>query len=79
MTHVRRAGGRRLHAQAARGAARLHAMLAEMRAAERLLWDRNRVQLNAKTFPQMANWLPEEQAAQLCFEFEAELARLDAA
>jgi len=54
-------------------------MLAEMRAAERLLWDRNRVQLNAKTFPQMANWLPEEQAAQLCFEFEAELARLDAA
>jgi len=59
--------------------ARLHAMLAEMRAAERLPWDRKRAQLNAKIFPQMANWLPEDEAAQLCFEFEAELARLDAA
>ncbi|RIA56050.1 hypothetical protein [Dichotomicrobium thermohalophilum] len=34
---------------------RLHAMLAEMRAAERLPWDRKRAQLNAKIFPQMAN------------------------
>jgi hypothetical protein len=50
-----------------------------VRAAEPLPWDRKRTQLNAKIFPQMANWLPEEEAAQLCFEFEVELARLDAA
>ena len=30
-------------------------------------------------FPQMTNWLPEEEGAQLRFEFEAELARLEAA
>jgi hypothetical protein len=59
--------------------ARLHAMLAEMRAADALPWDRKRTLLNAKIFPQMTNWLPEEEAAQLCLEFEAELARLEAA
>jgi len=31
------------------------------------------------SFPQMTNWLPEEEAAQLRFAFEAELARLEAA
>jgi len=30
-------------------------------------------------FPQMTNWLPEEEARQLCFEFEREIARLEAA
>jgi hypothetical protein len=30
-------------------------------------------------FPQMTNWLPEEEGAQLRFEFEAELARLEEA
>ena len=30
-------------------------------------------------FPQMTNCLPEEEAAQLRFEFETELARLEAA
>jgi hypothetical protein len=28
--------------------------------------------------PQMANWLPEEEAAQLRFEFDVEMARLEA-
>ena len=59
--------------------ARLHAMLAEMRAAEVMPWDQKRALLNAKIFPQMTNWLPEDEAAQLRFEFEAELARLEAA
>ena len=59
--------------------ARLHAMLAEMRAADSLPWDRKRALLNAKIFPQMTNWLPEDEAAQLRFEFETELARLEAA
>jgi hypothetical protein len=30
-------------------------------------------------FPQMTSWLPEEEGAQLRFEFETELARLEAA
>ena len=30
-------------------------------------------------FPQMTNWLPEEEGAQLRFEFETELTRLEAA
>ncbi len=30
-------------------------------------------------FPQMTNWLPEDEGAQLRFQFEEELARLEAA
>jgi hypothetical protein len=30
-------------------------------------------------FPQMARWLPEEEAAQLRFEFDTEIARLKVA
>jgi hypothetical protein len=30
-------------------------------------------------FPRMAGWLPEEEAAQLKFEFDAEMTRLKAA
>ena len=30
-------------------------------------------------FPQMAGWLPEEEGAQLRFEFDTEMARLKAA
>jgi hypothetical protein len=59
--------------------ARLHAILAEMRAADAMPWDCKRAQLNAKIFPQMTNWLPADEAAQLCLEFKAELARLEAA
>jgi hypothetical protein len=29
-------------------------------------------------FPQMANWLPKQEGEQLCFQFEEELARLEA-
>jgi hypothetical protein len=42
-------------------------------------WDKPRVSLYRTIFPQMTNWLPEDEGAQLCFEFEAELARLEAA
>ena len=30
-------------------------------------------------FPQMTNWLPDEEGAQLRFQFEAEIRRLEAA
>jgi hypothetical protein len=57
----------------------LHRILAEARAAQSMPWDAKRVLLYRTIFPQMSNWLPEEERARLCFEFEAELARLEAA
>jgi hypothetical protein len=42
-------------------------------------WDAHRTRLYRTIFPQMTNLLPEEEGAQLRFEFETALARLDAA
>ena len=56
-----------------------HQMLAEARAAQTMPWDKKRVVLYRTIFPPMTNWLPEEEGAQLRFEFETELARLEAA
>jgi hypothetical protein len=57
--------------------ARLHKMLAEARAAQfRSPWNERTTRTNQIVFPQMANWLPESEAKQLCFEFQEELARL---
>jgi hypothetical protein len=50
-----------------------------LRAAQKLPWEPATVSLYRTIFPQMTNWLPDEEAAQLRFEFEAELARLEAA
>lgn len=58
---------------------RLEKILAEARAAQKLPWEPTTVSLYRTIFPQMTNWLPEEEAAQLRFEFETELARLEAA
>jgi hypothetical protein len=59
--------------------AELHAILAQMRAAESMPWDDDRTSLYRTIFPQMTRCLPEEEAAQLKFEFETELVRLKAA
>ena len=59
--------------------ARLHKMLAEARAAQKLSWEPERVLLYRTIFPQMTNWLPEDEAAQLRFAFETEMARLKVA
>ena len=59
--------------------ARLHRILAEARAARKLPWEPTRVSLYRTIFPQMTNWLPDEEGAQLRFEFEAEIKRLEAA
>jgi hypothetical protein len=59
--------------------ARLHKILAEARAAQTSPWEPTRVSLYRTIFPQMTLWLPEDEAAQLRFEFETELARLEAA
>ncbi|MGH6926544.1 MAG: hypothetical protein ACRED5_22680 [Propylenella sp.] len=59
--------------------ARLHAILSEAKAASTLPWDSRRLGLYRTIFPQMTLALPEEEAAQLRFEFEEELVRLKAA
>jgi hypothetical protein len=59
--------------------ARLFKILAEARAAQVLPWEPTRLSLYRTIFPQMTLWLPEDEATQLRFEFETELARLEAA
>ncbi len=59
--------------------AQLYKILAEARAAEKLPWDADKVLLYRTIFPHMAGWLPEEEARQLQFEFDTEMARLKAA
>jgi hypothetical protein len=58
---------------------RLYKLLAEARAARTMPWTPAKFFLYRTIFPQMSNWLPEEEAAQLRFDFEAELKRLEAA
>ena len=60
--------------------ARLHKLLAEARAAQsRPPWNERTTRMWQIVFPQMANWLPDEEAQQLRLEFERELNRLSAA
>jgi len=59
--------------------ARLHKILAEARSAQVIPWEPTRISLYRTIFPQMTLWLPEEEGAQLRFEFDTELARLKAA
>jgi hypothetical protein len=59
--------------------ARLHLILGEARAAKTMPWRPVKLSLYKTIFPQMSNWLPEDEAKQLCFEFETEIARLEAA
>jgi hypothetical protein len=59
--------------------ARLYKILAEARSAQSLPWEPSRVSLYRTIFPQMTLWLPEDEGAQLRFEFETELARLEVA
>jgi hypothetical protein len=56
--------------------ARLHKILAEARATRTFPWEPTRVSLYRTIFPQMTLWLPEDEAAQLRFEFDREMARL---
>lgn len=67
------------HGDPDRVRARLHRLIAEARAADTLPWDDDSVRMYRKIVPQMVLWLPEEEAAQLCFDFEEEMRRLLAA
>lgn len=59
--------------------AELHKILTEARAAQKLPWDAGKTSLYRTIFPQMTNWLPDEEAAQLRFDFDTEMKRLEAA
>ena len=61
------------------GRAELFKILTEVRAARKMPWAPQRVSLYRTIFPQVTNWLPKEEGAQLRFEFETELTRLEAA
>jgi len=67
------------HADPDKVRARLHKILAEARAAEKFPWQPTRVSLYRTIFPQMTLWLPADEGTQLRFEFETEMARLEAA
>jgi DNA-binding PadR family transcriptional regulator len=45
--------------------AELHKLLAEMRAAQSMPWDKRTLTRHQTVFPQMTNWLPEDEAARL--------------
>ena len=40
-------------------------------------WDRRTQRYHRVVFPQMARWLPTDEATQLCFEFAVELDRIE--
>ncbi len=56
--------------------AELRAILAQMRAAKSMPWDDDRTALYRTIFPQMTGCLPDDEAAQLRFDFETELAQI---
>ena len=55
---------------------RLNALLDTARKADRMPWPEKSARVWQIIFPNMANWLPEEEANQLRFEFAAEMERL---
>ena len=59
--------------------AELHKLLAELRTSQSMPWDARTLGLHQTVFPQMTNWLPEDEARQLRLEFETEVERLKAA
>lgn len=58
---------------------RLERVLAEAKAADAMPWSSRELEKWQILFPQMAGWLPDDEANQLCFEFAAEIERLQRA
>lgn len=56
---------------------KLIATLEQLRAAKEMPWDRTYLRYWQTVFPQMSRWLPEDDAKQLCIQFEAEMQRLN--
>lgn len=54
------------------------AILASARAVTaETMWDQKTYRFNKVVFPQMTRWLPDDERAQLCFEFFKELERIE--
>lgn len=58
---------------------RLIALLEAARRADAMPWSERDARMWQTVFPQMANWLPDEEADQLRFAFAQEIERLKAA
>lgn len=41
------------------------------------MWDERTYRYNKIVFPQMTNWLPDDERNQLCFEFAQEMERIE--
>jgi hypothetical protein len=55
---------------------RLQSLLEKARAAQSMPWSERDARMWQTIFPNMANWLPDEEADQLRFEFAQEIERL---
>lgn len=55
---------------------RLKSLLEKVRSAEKMPWSERDARMWQTVFPNMAKWLPEEEADQLRFEFAQEMERL---
>jgi hypothetical protein len=58
---------------------RLHDLLSKAKSAKTMPWNEHDAGVWQTVFPNMANWLPEEEAKQLRFEFAQEMERLASA
>lgn len=58
---------------------KLVALLETARAAEQMPWDARKARMWQIVFPQMANWLPDDERDQFRFDFAQEMERLKAA
>jgi hypothetical protein len=55
---------------------RLRALLEKARSAQKMPWSERDARMWQTVFPNMANWLPDDEAAQLRLEFAQEMERL---
>jgi len=55
---------------------RLKALLEKARSAQKMPWSERDARMWQTVFPNMANWLPDDEAAQLRLEFAHEMERL---
>ncbi len=55
---------------------RLHSLIDKARSSDTMPWSERDARMWQIVFPNMAKWLPEDEAEQLTFEFAKELARL---
>jgi hypothetical protein len=58
---------------------RLKSLIERARSAEKMPWSERDARMWQTVFPNMAKWLPKDEANQLCFEFAQEMERLSRA